>query len=72
MGLEKRLRKDLVCTGAFDRIHPMPQSGAVVRSDLLEVARGGFQRPQCRRPGRRALSHNTGYPADELVGARSV
>jgi predicted AAA+ superfamily ATPase len=32
--LEQRLRKDLVRTGDFNRIHPMPQSGADVPDDL--------------------------------------
>jgi predicted AAA+ superfamily ATPase len=32
--LEKRLRKDLMCTGDFTRIHPMPQTGADVPDDL--------------------------------------
>jgi len=32
--LEKRLRKDLARTGDFERIHPMPQSGADVPDDL--------------------------------------
>jgi predicted AAA+ superfamily ATPase len=32
--IEQRLRKDLVRTGDFARIHPMPQSGADVPDDL--------------------------------------
>ena len=32
--LEQRLRKDLARTGDFDRIHPMPASGADVPDDL--------------------------------------
>ncbi len=32
--LEQRLRKDLARTGDFNRIHPMPQSGADVPDDL--------------------------------------
>ncbi len=32
--LEQRLRRDLVRTGDFNRIHPMPQSGADVPDDL--------------------------------------
>jgi predicted AAA+ superfamily ATPase len=32
--LEQRLRKDLVRTGDFNRIHPMPQTGADVPDDL--------------------------------------
>jgi predicted AAA+ superfamily ATPase len=32
--IEKRLRKDLTSTGDFNRIHPMPQSGADVPDDL--------------------------------------
>ncbi len=32
--MEQRLRKDLMRTGDFNRIHPMPQSGADVPDDL--------------------------------------
>jgi hypothetical protein len=32
--LERRLRKDLLSTGDFQRIHPLPQSGADVPDDL--------------------------------------
>jgi len=32
--LEKRLRRELATTGDFNRIHPMPQSGADVPDDL--------------------------------------
>jgi len=32
--LERRLRKDLLSTGDFNRIHPMPKSGADVPDDL--------------------------------------
>ncbi|MEI7432418.1 MAG: DUF499 domain-containing protein, partial [Betaproteobacteria bacterium] len=53
--LEKRLRKELATTGDFNRIHPMPQSGADVPDDLdARLVVLGLAHPYSRETGNAA------------------
>ena len=50
--LEKRLRADLIQKGDFNRVHPMPQSGADVLDDYdARLVVLGVDHPYSREPG---------------------